>query len=169
MDFVTVRRPDGSWAAYAIELNLRKGCTTHPFLTLQFLTDGAYDPESAVFTAPSGRPKYFIASDHVESPSYRTLTADDLFDLAVRQASTSTSRGRRASSSHDERARRARLDRAHGVAESEDARPLRTGGRDVGRGIGGGAGRAALTRQLSGNGIGDRLKSVPLEPGSGTE
>ena len=35
----------GTWSAYAIELNLRKGGTTHPFLTLQFLTDGRYDPE----------------------------------------------------------------------------------------------------------------------------
>ncbi len=84
MDFVTVRRPDGSWAAYAIELNLRKGGTTHPFLTLQFLTDGGYDPDTAVFTAPSGKAKYFIASDHLENPHYRALTADDLFDLSVR-------------------------------------------------------------------------------------
>ena len=84
MDFVAVKRPDGSWETYAIELNLRKGGTTHPFLTLQFLTDGAYDAEQAVFTAPSGGQKHFVASDHVENPLYRTLTADDLFDLAVR-------------------------------------------------------------------------------------
>ncbi len=84
MDFVAVRGADGSWDPYAIELNLRKGGTTHPFLTLQFLTDGAYDPEAAVFTAPSGKQKFFVASDHVESDLYRALTADDLFDLAVR-------------------------------------------------------------------------------------
>ena len=34
-----------TWTPYAIELNLRKGGTTHPFLTLQFLTDGRYDPD----------------------------------------------------------------------------------------------------------------------------
>jgi PGM1 C-terminal domain len=84
MDFVAVRGADGGWEPYAIELNLRKGGTTHPFLTLQFLTDGAYDHEAAVFTAPSGKEKFFVASDHVESPAYRALTADDLFDLAVR-------------------------------------------------------------------------------------
>ena len=83
IDFVAVRR-DGTWDPYAIELNLRKGGTTHPFLTLQFLTDGTYDPEQAVFTAPSGRPKCFVASDHVENPDYRALTPDDLFDIAVR-------------------------------------------------------------------------------------
>ena len=84
LDFVVVGRADGGWDIYAIELNLRKGGTTHPFLTLQFLTDGAYDPEAAEFRAPSGLPKCFVASDHVESPSYRGLTPDDLFDIVVR-------------------------------------------------------------------------------------
>ena len=83
LDFVVVRS-NGKWEPYAIEINLRKGGTTHPFLTLQFLTDGTYDPETAIFTAPNGRQKFFVASDHVESPQYRTLTPDDLFDIVVR-------------------------------------------------------------------------------------
>jgi hypothetical protein len=84
VDFVVVRN-GGGWDPYAIELNLRKGGTTHPFLTLQFLTDGHYDPETGVFSAPGGREKHFVASDHVESPAYRSLTPDDLFDIVVRQ------------------------------------------------------------------------------------
>jgi hypothetical protein len=84
LDFVVVRSTNGEWDPYAIEINLRKGGTTHPFLTLQFLTDGAYDPETAIFTAPNGKQKFFVASDHVESPLYRTLTPDDLFDIVVR-------------------------------------------------------------------------------------
>jgi hypothetical protein len=83
LDFVVVRS-NGKWEPYAIEMNLRKGGTTHPFLTLQFLTDGTYDPETAIFTAPNGRQKFFVASDHVESPQYRMLTPDDLFDIVVR-------------------------------------------------------------------------------------
>ena len=83
LDFVVVRS-NGKWEPYAIEINLRKGGTTHPFLTLQFLTDGTYDPETAIFTAPNGRQKFFVASDHIESPQYRTLTPDDLFDIVVR-------------------------------------------------------------------------------------
>jgi hypothetical protein len=83
LDFVVVRSK-GKWEPYAIEINLRKGGTTHPFLSLQFLTDGTYDPETAIFTAPNGRQKFFVASDHVESPAYRTLTPDDLFDIVVR-------------------------------------------------------------------------------------
>src|SRR5437667_5906032 len=83
VDFVVVRS-NGKWEPYAIEINLRKGGTTHPFLTLQFLTDGTYNPETAIFTAPNGQHKFFVASDHVESPRYRTLTPDDLFDIVVR-------------------------------------------------------------------------------------
>jgi hypothetical protein len=84
LDFVVVRDEGGEWHPYAIEINLRKGGTTHPFLTLQFLTDGRYDAERAVFTAPSGRPKSFVASDHVESPLYKAFTPDDLIDLVLR-------------------------------------------------------------------------------------
>ena len=83
VDFVVVRESNG-WMPYAIELNLRKGGTTHPFLTLQFLTGGAYDADTALFTAPSGREKHLVASDHIESSLLRGLTADDLFDVAVR-------------------------------------------------------------------------------------
>jgi hypothetical protein len=84
LDFVVVRSNKGTWEPYAIEINLRKGGTTHPFLTLQFLTDGTYDPETGIFLAPNGQQKFFVASDHVESPRYRTLTPDDLFDIVVR-------------------------------------------------------------------------------------
>ena len=84
VDFVVVREAGASWIPYAIELNLRKGGTTHPFLTLQFLTDGAYDPDTAIFTAPSGREKHLVATDHLESELLRGLSIDDLFDVAVR-------------------------------------------------------------------------------------
>ncbi len=85
LDFVVVRSHGAEWEPYAIEINLRKGGTTHPFLTLQFLTDGVYDAEATVFTAPSGRPKCFVASDHLESPLYRVFTPEDLFDIIVRR------------------------------------------------------------------------------------
>jgi hypothetical protein len=84
LDFLAVRDEAGEWDIFAIEVNLRKGGTTHPFLTLQFLTDGTYDPETATYTAPSGARKCFVASDQVESHAYRGLTPDDLFDVAVR-------------------------------------------------------------------------------------
>ena len=85
LDFVVTRAHEtAAWEIYAIEINLRKGGTTHPFLTLQFLTRGAYDAASATFTAPNGQRKFLVASDHLESPRYRGYTPDDLFDLVVR-------------------------------------------------------------------------------------
>jgi hypothetical protein len=82
VDFVSVREGD-RWRHYAIEVNLRKGGTTHPFLMLQFLTDGTYDPATGLFLTPSGQPRFYCASDNLESPSYRGLTPDDLVDIAV--------------------------------------------------------------------------------------
>jgi hypothetical protein len=84
LDFVAARENGGEWRSYAIEVNLRKGGTTHPFLTLQFLTDGAYDPLTAEFTAPGNQHKYFVASDKLQSPLFRAFTPDDLFDIVAR-------------------------------------------------------------------------------------
>lgn len=83
IDFVCARQADG-WKPYAIELNLRKGGTTHPFLTLQFLTDGKYDSESHEFRI-AGRQKCYVATDALISKKYRVFTPDDLFDVAVRR------------------------------------------------------------------------------------
>ena len=83
VDFLTART-DGAWKSYAIEVNLRKGGTTHPYLTLQFLTDGAYDAERALFVTPTGRAKFFVSTDRLESQAYRLLQPDDVFDLAMR-------------------------------------------------------------------------------------
>ncbi len=79
-----VRDGAGQWAAYAIELNLRKGGTTHPFLTLQFLTDGRYDADTGRFLTPRGREKHLVATDHLESELLRGLVPADLFDIVAR-------------------------------------------------------------------------------------
>lgn len=83
VDFVTVRR-GADWEADAIEVNLRKGGTTHPFLTLQFLTDGRYDPDAARFVTPGGEERHLVATDHLDDPSLRGLQVEDLFDLLAR-------------------------------------------------------------------------------------
>ena len=50
-----------AWLNYAIEINLRKGGTTHPFLMLQFLTGGAYDPATGLFHTPAGQQRFYYA------------------------------------------------------------------------------------------------------------
>jgi hypothetical protein len=83
LDFVVVRHGD-DWKAHAIEVNLRKGGTTHPFLTLQFLTDGRYEPDTAHFITPSGEERHLVATDHLQDESLKGLRVADLFDLVAR-------------------------------------------------------------------------------------
>jgi hypothetical protein len=83
IDFISVR-DGGGWKHHAIEINLRKGGTTHPFIMLQYLTDGAYDPETGLFNTPDGEPRYYYATDNLESECYRGLLPEDLIDIAVR-------------------------------------------------------------------------------------
>ena len=82
VDFISVKE-GGGWRHYAIEVNLRKGGTTHPFLMLQYLTDGQYDPRTGEFLTPSGQPCCYYASDNLESERYRGITPYDLVDISV--------------------------------------------------------------------------------------
>jgi hypothetical protein len=84
VDFL-VRRgaPDEPWKIDALEINLRFGGTTHPFLALQFLTGGRVDAETGLFRSPRGTPLYYRSTDNLRSEAYRGLLPEDLFDLAT--------------------------------------------------------------------------------------
>ena len=82
IDFISLKDGD-DWRHLAIEINLRKGGTTHPFLMLQFLTDGRYDATSGNFMTPSGAARCYFASDNLENERYRGLSPEDLIDIAV--------------------------------------------------------------------------------------
>jgi hypothetical protein len=82
VDFISTKRGN-DWEHAAIEINLRKGGTTHPYLMLQFLTDGDYDPESGLYYTSGGQPRYYCASDNLQNQAYKGLTPDDLIDIAV--------------------------------------------------------------------------------------
>ncbi|WP_201864204.1 peptide ligase PGM1-related protein [Microvirga soli] len=82
IDFLSVLEGN-EWRHYAIEINLRRGGTTHPFMMLEFLTDGCYDPATGNFLTPAGHPRCYYASDNLESPLYRGLTPGDLIDIAA--------------------------------------------------------------------------------------
>ena len=84
VDFVSVPR-GGDWEHHAIEINLRKGGTTHTFQLLQFLTQGHYDAHRAEFLTPAGETRCYYATDNVVSPLYRRLTPEDLFEIADRR------------------------------------------------------------------------------------
>ena len=82
IDFISIKEPTG-WKHYAIEINLRKGGTTHPFLMLQFLTRGEFNWREGVYTMPNGQQRSYFASDNVVSEKYKGLTPHDLIDIAM--------------------------------------------------------------------------------------
>ncbi len=81
VDFITVEKENGEWDIQAIEINLRKGGTTHPFMTLKLLTNGRYDLETGLFYSQQGRPKYYIATDNLQKEHYHGLLPNDLMDI----------------------------------------------------------------------------------------
>ena len=92
VDFISVKekdaRPDDpvgrGWKHYPIEINLRKGGTTHPFLMLQFLTDGSYDAEQGLYYTSKGHLiRYYFCSDNLKSDKYKGLSPHDLIDIAM--------------------------------------------------------------------------------------
>lgn len=85
IDFLVTRDAGRDWRAYAIEINLRMGGTTPPFHALEFLTGGHLDEESGLFRCPSGRTKYYAATDNLKSPDYHGLLPEDLFEIIARR------------------------------------------------------------------------------------
>jgi hypothetical protein len=82
IDFVSVKE-DNIWKHYAIEINLRKGGTTHPYLMLQLLTNGKYDYKSGMYKMPNGQTRYYRATDALVFDHFKKLTPVDLIDVTI--------------------------------------------------------------------------------------
>ncbi|NJN86078.1 MAG: carboxylate-amine ligase, partial [Leptolyngbyaceae cyanobacterium SL_7_1] len=87
VDFIATPHADRSeeWDIQAIEINLRKGGTTHPFMTLKLLTCGHYDYDSGLFRNQRGIPKYYIATDNLQKDAYKGLLPSDLMDIIAQR------------------------------------------------------------------------------------
>jgi hypothetical protein len=82
VDFLAWRDdPALAWNLAALEINLRMGGTTHPYLALQFLTGGALDHATGLFWSPSGHTKCYVATDNLRSDAYRGLLPEDLIEI----------------------------------------------------------------------------------------
>jgi PGM1 C-terminal domain len=84
VDFLVIRDDASApWEAYALEINLRMGGTTHPYLALQFLTGGRLDPSTGLFRSPRGSPKFYRATDNLQSETLRGLLPEDLIEIVT--------------------------------------------------------------------------------------
>ena len=84
VDWLIGRDDAGALCAVAIEINLRMGGTTPPYMALEFLTGGALDQKTGLFNAPDGTVKYYTATDNLESADYRGLLPEDLIEIVAR-------------------------------------------------------------------------------------
>ncbi len=82
VDFIA-RRINGVWDVQAIEVNLRQGGTTHPYMALRAITTGQLDPTTGLFLAPTGQPLHYRATDNLVDPQLRGLLPADLVDIVA--------------------------------------------------------------------------------------
>lgn len=74
IDFVASRGPTNSWDLFALEINLRKGGTTHPYAVLRNLVPGRYDPERGEWiTAKDGTTRAYWSTDNLVDASWLGL------------------------------------------------------------------------------------------------
>jgi hypothetical protein len=82
VDFIA-RRIGEHWDLQAIEVNLRQGGTTHPYMALQAITSGRMDAGDGLFRSPAGMPLYYRATDNLCDPRLRGLLPIDLIDIVA--------------------------------------------------------------------------------------
>lgn len=73
VDFVAAADGSGSWRVYAIEINLRKGGTTHPYSALRNVVPGRYDPAAGRWVANDGSTRVYSATDNLVDPGWKGL------------------------------------------------------------------------------------------------
>ncbi|MDQ4038896.1 MAG: peptide ligase PGM1-related protein [Actinomycetota bacterium] len=70
VDFMCARTTDGRWSVFALEINLRKGGTTHPYAVLRNLAPGHYDIDAGQWITRDGSPRSYESSDNVVDPGW---------------------------------------------------------------------------------------------------
>ncbi|HVE91226.1 MAG TPA: peptide ligase PGM1-related protein [Actinomycetota bacterium] len=92
VDFAAARDAGGRWSVYALEINLRKGGTTHPYAVLRNLVTGRYDTGSGCWMAPDGTPRFYVSTDNLVDDAWLDLPATDVIE-AVSRADLSYNHG----------------------------------------------------------------------------
>jgi hypothetical protein len=74
VDFVAVRDHPAGWRVFALEVNVRKGGTSHPYSTLRNLVPGRYEaPSGTWLTHVDDTPRAYIATDNFVDTTFNGL------------------------------------------------------------------------------------------------
>jgi PGM1 C-terminal domain len=79
VDFAAVRR-DEVWDLYALEINLRKGGTTHPYGIARLLLGGTYVPDTGRYVLPDGTTRCYGATDNLVDEAWRDRSPRDVHE-----------------------------------------------------------------------------------------
>jgi hypothetical protein len=86
VDFIAVPKAGAAasgWDLQAIEINLRKGGTTHPLMAMKMLTEGRFNQADGLFYTRQEQVRYYRASDNLQKSHYQGLLPSDLMDIIV--------------------------------------------------------------------------------------
>jgi hypothetical protein len=73
VDFVASSDSEGAWQIHALEINLRKGGTTHPYAALRNVAPGRYEPETGRWLTADGSTRCYSATDNIVDPAWLGL------------------------------------------------------------------------------------------------
>ena len=71
VDFAAARDQGGVWHLHALEMNLRKGGTTHPYAALRNVAPGHYDERAGRWVTTEGSTRAYRATDNLVDPSWQ--------------------------------------------------------------------------------------------------
>ena len=77
VDFAAIHR-DGAWDLRALEINLRKGGTTHTFGVTRLLTGGRYDVEANALLLADGSARCYGATDNLVDDTWQGRPPQDV-------------------------------------------------------------------------------------------
>jgi len=92
---VMARRGREGWQLWAIEINVRKGGTTHPFQLAASATGGRFDRTHGLLRSADGAAVFYEASDDLQMAHWRGLLPEQLLDEWVRRGLYFNSASRR--------------------------------------------------------------------------
>lgn len=85
VDFMVVQDASGDWTLYGLEINLRKGGTTHPYSALRHLAPGRYDTGTGGWVTEDGTSRCYRATDNLVDPAWRGRGASEVIS-AIRSS-----------------------------------------------------------------------------------
>jgi pheganomycin biosynthesis PGM1-like protein len=83
VDFVASADEAGPWRVHALEINLRKGGTTHPYAAMRNVVPGRYESETGRWLTEDGGTRCYSATDNLVDPSWAGMAPTAVIDAVA--------------------------------------------------------------------------------------